>query len=134
MLYARDLVLQKQQIPFPKVRQNAVAVLGRDPAVGAAKNDDAVLPLGIHLNDGMSRSRAKGGHKVAIHTALLHKILEPCTFCANGTGMVYLCACISQGYRLIQSFASYMTFIGQSTDRFSRGGDFRNTIHMVDIQ
>ena len=69
---AGDLVLKHKNIPRRKLGQHAVYICRIHLEIGAAVQQNAVLPLLVHLNDRVPGGRGHSLQQGHIHTCLLY--------------------------------------------------------------
>lgn len=87
MIQTVDLILQDEIVPCLKARQHPVDLRVGDLLIAAAEEQDAVLPGGVHLNDGMAAGAVAYGHKVRVHPALPQDIRQNGAVSADLSGV-----------------------------------------------
>ena len=103
---AVDLVLQDEIVPGLKVLQRPVCLLMGDLLIAAAKKQNAVLPGGIHLNDGMAAGTIADGHEGGVHAAVPQGIRQNGSVTADPSGMTDRASGAGGGDGLIEPLAA----------------------------
>ena len=125
-----DLILQNKNIARCKVRQDLVGIVLRNLAVGAAVENDAVLPAALDLNDRVTVRAFAQPHETGIHARFLHFIEQELAFGSIKPRMVDLRTRLRQRNRLVESLAA----AAGRQRRTGRGfaGSYK-MLHLIDI-
>ena len=123
-----NFILQKQYVTAVKIGDYLIDVFCGHAGVGTAVNHDAVLPLFIHLDNGVSGGLIDLLQETDIHTGVAKHGTEHLAVSSDTAGMIDLRAGFGEGDGLIQSLAS--------AESFPAGGFYgfagcNNVIHQV---
>ena len=90
-----------------------------DGLIGAAKEENGVMPLRIHLNNGVACWYIQYLNVCGINADRLHIIPQEKAVLADGSGKGNIQSCLSQSNSLIEAFAALIFCIGGGGQGFA---------------
>ena len=129
-----DLILQYQQVAFPKIREHLVGKGRRDPLVGTSVKQDAVLPCGIDLDDGVAAAAVHLTDIPGVHPAVREHFSQLSAVRADAARVVHLCPRTGKRERLVEPLAAAKRLQPRGGERFARPHGMVNAVYQVPVE
>ena len=114
--------------------QHLIHILFRNASVRSAIEQNAILPILIHLDDRMAGFARYALNIVCIDSAFLAGLKQDVSFFPYHSGMIDVNSGLCKGNGLVQPLASAEGVHPRRCQRLSRRHHMVNRIHIVQIQ
>ena len=131
---AACVILQDEIVPCLKARQHPVDLLVGDLLIAAAEEQDAVLPGGVHLNDGVAAGAVAYGQKGGVHPTLPQDIRQDGAVPADLSGVADSSPGPCSGDGLVQPLAAAVDGAAGGAQGLPRLNEVGDLIHEIQIQ
>jgi len=130
-----DLVLKNQNVTGIELCQCFIDLQLTHLLVCTAKEQNTVLTICVHLDNGMSAGTGKLLHQMDVHAAAAEHIQQHTAVCSTYTAcMIHISTGAGNGNRLIQSFSAAEFFQLGRREGFPRPDKMLHRINLIQIQ
>ena len=126
--------MKHKNIPRRKLGQHAVYICRIHLEIGAAVQQNAVLPLLVHLNDRVPGGRGHSLQQGHIHTVVHQKLTQGKTVPADAAGVTNRKPRPRHGHGLIKALAAQVDPVARRAQCFPGLGKMGDMVNMIQIQ
>ncbi len=128
------LILQENDISLlPLFPQDPMDILLCQALVASPENDNAIVSLGIYLDDGMTALARQGQYGGDICPGLFQHFRKRASVLSHRSGMNHRGTCSCRRHRLVQALSAHCLVKALGMDRLPRAHKVLHLINLIHI-